>query len=42
MYLYSFKEVLSFKNCEDNVKKKGKDFHGVTAIEIESGYKTQK
>lgn len=27
MYLYSFKEVLSFKNCEDKVKKqKGKIF----------------
>lgn len=35
MYLYSFKEVLSFKNCEDKVKKQKERFYGVTAIEIE-------
>lgn len=41
MYLYSLEEVLSFKSCEDTVKKReGGDFHGVTAIEIKSGYKT--
>ena len=40
MYLYSLVEVLSFKNCEDTVKKGGGDFDGVTAIEIKSGYKT--
>lgn len=40
MYLHSLQEVLSFKNCEDNIKKKRKDFCGMTAIEIKSGYKT--
>ena len=41
MYLHSLQEVLRFKNHEDNIKKKKrKDFCGVTAIDIKSGYKT--